>query len=89
MDANTMPGDAEAAAAIAAMNEIYISGWRPEPGDMVRVPRPFYGTSYIGRVAENVGERWLIEDRRIVVEWYGSPSWYEQVRLKAAKTAAQ
>jgi len=61
MDANTMPGDAEAAAAIAAMNEIYISGWRPEPGDMVRVPRPFYGTSYIGRVAENVGERWLID----------------------------
>jgi len=37
MDANTMPGDAEAAAAIAAMNEIYISGWTPEPGDMVRV----------------------------------------------------
>ena len=35
------------------------------------------------------GERWLIEDRRIVVEWYGSPSWYEQVRLKAAKTPAQ
>ena len=61
MDANRMPGDAEAAAAIAAMNEIYISGWRPEPGDMVRVPRPFYGTSYIGRVAENVGERWLID----------------------------
>jgi hypothetical protein len=56
-----MPGDAEAAAAIAAMREIYISGWRPEPGDMVRVPRPFYGTSYIGRVAENVGERWLID----------------------------
>jgi hypothetical protein len=61
MDANRMPGDAEAVAAIAAMNEIYISGWRPEPGDMVRVPRPFYGTSYIGRVAENVGERWLID----------------------------
>jgi len=61
MDANRMPGDAEAAAAIAAMSEIYISGWRPEPGDMVRVPRPFYGTSYIGRVAENVGERWLVD----------------------------
>jgi hypothetical protein len=61
MDANRMPGDAEAAAAIAAMGEIYISGWRPEPGDMVRVPRPFYGTHYIGRVAENVGERWLVD----------------------------
>ncbi len=61
MDGNRMPGDAEAAAAIAAMGEIYISGWRPEPGEMVRVPRPFYGTYYIGRVAENVGERWLID----------------------------
>jgi hypothetical protein len=61
MDANRMPGDAEAAAAIAAMAEIYVSGWRPETGDMVRVPRPFYGTAYIGRVAENVGERWLID----------------------------
>jgi hypothetical protein len=61
MDANTMPGDAEAAAAIAAMGEIYVSGWRPETGDMVRVPRPFYGSHYIGRVAESVGERWLVD----------------------------
>ena len=30
------------------------------------------------------GERWLIVDRRIVVERYGSPSWYESVRLSAA-----
>jgi hypothetical protein len=61
MDANTMPGDAEAAAAIAAMGEIYVSGWRPQPGDMVRVPRPFYDATYIGRVAESVGERWLVD----------------------------
>jgi hypothetical protein len=26
------------------------------------------------------GDRWLIADRRILVEWYGSPSWYEQVQ---------
>jgi hypothetical protein len=30
------------------------------------------------------GDRWLIADRRIVVEWFGSPSWYQQVRLKPA-----
>lgn len=60
-DHNRQPGDAEAAAAIAAMAEIYVSGWRPEPGDMVRVPRPFHGTTYIGRVAESVGERFLVD----------------------------
>ena len=37
---------------------------------------------YIDRFARH-GERWLIEDRKIVVEWYGTPSWYQQVRLKA------
>ena len=58
---NRHPGDAEAAAAVAAMAEIYVSGWRPQPGDMVRVPRPFYGTFYLGRVAESVGERWLVD----------------------------
>lgn len=51
-----------------------------------------FGLDHAGRYIDTFcrdGERWLIEDRRIVVEWYGSPSWYEQVRLKAAKTAAQ
>lgn len=37
---------------------------------------------YVDRLARQ-GERWLLDDRRILVEWYGSPSWYEQVRLKA------
>jgi hypothetical protein len=50
-----------------------------------------FGLDHAGRYLDTFrcdGERWLIEDRRIVVEWYASPSWYEQVRLKAAKKAA-
>lgn len=43
---------------------------------------------YIDRFSRS-GDRWKIADRRIVVEWHGSPSWYEQVRLKAAKAAAR
>lgn len=48
-----------------------------------------FGMDHAGRYLDTFrrdGERWLIADRRIVVEWYASPSWYEQVRLKAAKT---
>jgi SnoaL-like domain len=48
-----------------------------------------FGLDHAGRYIDTFcreGERWLIEDRRIVVEWYASPSWYEQVRLKAAKS---
>lgn len=30
------------------------------------------------------GAHWLIAERSIVVDWYGSPSWYESVRLKQA-----
>jgi hypothetical protein len=51
-----------------------------------------FGLDHAGRYLDMFrrdGERWLIEDRRIVVEWYASPSWYEQVRLKGAKTAGQ
>ncbi|MCE2878393.1 MAG: nuclear transport factor 2 family protein [Comamonadaceae bacterium] len=51
-----------------------------------------FGMDHAGRYIDTFcrhGERWLIEDRRIVVEWYGSPSWYEQVRLKAANTVAR
>ena len=47
-----------------------------------------YGLDHAGRYIDTFcrqGDRWLIDERRIVVEWYGSPSWYEQVRLKAAK----
>ncbi len=45
-----------------------------------------HGPDHSGRYLDSFqrhGERWLIAERRIVVEWYASPSWYEQVRLKA------
>ena len=41
---------------------------------------------YVDRLARH-GGRWLLDDRRILVEWYASPSWYEQVRLKAGAVA--
>ena len=47
-----------------------------------------HGPDHAGRYLDTFsrhGERWLIADRRIVVEWYASPSWYESVRLKGAK----
>jgi hypothetical protein len=28
------------------------------------------------------GDRWLIKDRRVAVEWYGAGSWYESRRIK-------
>ena len=34
---------------------------------------------YVDRLVRQ-GDRWLLDDRRILVEWYGSPSWYEQVQ---------
>lgn len=46
-----------------------------------------HGLDHAGRYVDTFkrhGERWLIADRRILVEWYGSPSWYESVRLKTA-----
>ena len=46
-----------------------------------------HGPDHSGRYIDTFrrhGERWLIADRRIVVEWFASPSWYEQVRLKVA-----
>ena len=50
-----------------------------------------HGLDHSGRYLDTFardGARWLIADRRIVVEWYASPSWYEQVRLKAARPGA-
>lgn len=41
MTTDTMPGDAEAAGAIAALADLH--GWSPRPGDAVRVPRAFGG----------------------------------------------
>lgn len=51
-----------------------------------------HGLDHAGRYIDTFrrqGERWLIADRQIVVEWYGSPSWYESVRLKAAPKSGQ
>jgi hypothetical protein len=50
-----------------------------------------HGLDHSGRYVdrfERVGERWLIADRRIVVEWYAHPSWYQLVRLQAGKNSA-
>ncbi len=44
-----------------------------------------HGLDHAGRYLDlfsRRGDRWLLDERRIVVEWYGSPSWYEQFRLK-------
>lgn len=41
---------------------------------------PDHAGRYIDRLVRQA-DRWLLNDRRIVVEWYASPSWYEQVRL--------
>lgn len=49
-----------------------------------------HGPDHYGRYLDQfrrVGDRWLLADRQIVVEWYASPSWYESVRLKAGKPA--
>lgn len=43
---------------------------------------PDHAGRYIDRLVRQENQRWLLADRCIVVEWYGSPSWYEQVRLK-------
>lgn len=49
MTADTMPGDAEAAGAIAALADLH--GWSPRPGDAVRVPRAFGGGYQDGVIA--------------------------------------
>ncbi len=35
------------------------------------------------------GDRWLIADRKISVDWYATPSWYQLVRMKAQSGAAK
>ena len=50
-----------------------------------------HGLDHAGRYLDTFkrqGERWLIAERRIAVEWYASPSWYEQVRLKVPSSKA-
>lgn len=49
MTTDTMPGDAEAAGAIAALADLH--GWSPRPGDAVRVPRAFGGGYQDGVIA--------------------------------------
>jgi hypothetical protein len=49
MTTDTMPGDAEAAGAIAALADLH--GWSPAPGAAVRVPRAFGGGYQDGVVA--------------------------------------
>jgi len=44
------PGDAEAAAASAAMAEFYGQPWKPKPGDRVRCPKAFGGGYQPGTV---------------------------------------
>lgn len=55
------PGDAEAAAAIAAMKETYPSGYRPSPGDVVIGEPPFVGYRRAGIVRATNGESCLVE----------------------------
>ena len=49
------------------------------------------GPDHAGRYLDTFkrdGERWLIDDRRIVVEWFASPSWYERIRLKSRQSTS-
>jgi hypothetical protein len=59
MTTDTMPGDAEAAGAIAGMTDTY--GWRPTAGDAVRVPRAFGGGYQDGTVATADRGGWLVD----------------------------
>jgi hypothetical protein len=59
MTTDTMPGDAEAAGAIAGMSDTY--GWRPTAGDAVRVPRAFGGGYQDGVVAAADRGGWLVD----------------------------
>lgn len=46
-----------------------------------------YGPDHSGRYIDRFvrhGDDWLLADRRIVVEWYATPSWYHDIRLKGA-----
>jgi hypothetical protein len=59
MTTDTMPGDAEAAGAIAALADLH--GWSPRPGDAVRVPRAFGGGYQDGTVATADRGGWLVD----------------------------
>jgi hypothetical protein len=57
MNADTMPGDAEAAAAIAALTFRY----DPRPGDRVRCPKAFGGGYQEGVIACPDLRGWLVD----------------------------
>jgi hypothetical protein len=72
--------------AIRKFYEPVIGATRPDQGWTYFMSLAKHGLDHAGRYLDlfsRRGERWLLDERRIVVEWYGSPSWYEQVRLKA------
>lgn len=58
---NRHPGDAEAAAAEAAIAEFYGRVWKPKPGDRVRCPRAFGGGFQEGTVYGPEGNGWLVD----------------------------
>jgi len=68
MDADRMPGDAEAAGAAAAMAETY-GGWTPRPGERVRCPLAWGGGHQEGQVVCREGYGWLVatEEGRLVL----------------------
>lgn len=56
---NRHPGDAEAAAAVAALSETY--GYQPAPGDRVACERPFRGDYAEGEVVATNGVYVMVE----------------------------
>lgn len=72
------PGDAEAAAAIAAMpRDTNARFWEPRPGDRVRAELPFKDTFAVGTVV-------AVNRAVVVVEIEGETLWYYPHELKRA-----
>jgi hypothetical protein len=75
MNTDTMPGDAEAAGAIAGMSDTY--GYVPRVGDRVRAELPFKDTYGIGTVK-------AVNPAVIVVEIDGETLWFYPHDLRHA-----
>jgi hypothetical protein len=58
---STDPHHREAAAAEAAMAEMYGSVWKPKPGDRVRCPKAFGGGYQDGTVVGAERDGWLVD----------------------------